>query len=52
MIMLKATKNQNFQARSEGTSSVTFEVLIINCEIDFINLFIFNYFTSNINLFF
>ena len=39
------------QGRSEGTSSVTFEVLIINCEIDFINLFIFNCLTSNINLF-
>ena len=36
---------------SEGTSSVAFEVLIINCEIYFINLFIFNYLTSNINLF-
>ena len=36
---------------SEGTSSVAFEVLIINCEIDFINLFIFNCLTSNINLF-
>ena len=28
-----------------------FEVLIINCEIDFINLFIFNCLMSNINLF-
>ena len=41
-----------FQGRSEGTSSVTFEVLIINCEIDFINLFIFNCLTSNVNLFY
>ena len=40
------------QGRSESTSSVAFEVLIIiNCEIDFINLFIFNYLTSNITLF-
>ena len=39
------------QGRSEGTSSVTFETLIIKSEIDFINLFIFNCLTSNINLF-
>ena len=39
------------QGRSEGTSSVAFEVLIIKSEIDFINLFIFNCLTSNINLF-
>ena len=38
------------QGRSDGTSSAAFEVLIINCEIDFINLFIFNCLTSNINL--
>ena len=35
------------QERSESTSSVAFEVLIINCEIDFINLFVFNCLTSN-----
>ena len=35
----------------EVTSSVAFEVLIVNCEIDFINLFICNYLTLNINLF-
>ena len=34
--------------RSEGTSSVAFELLIINCQIDFINLFIFNCLTSDI----
>ena len=34
------------QGRSESTSSVAFEVLIINCEIDFINLFVFNCLTS------
>ena len=39
------------QGRSEGTSSVTFEVLIIKSEKNFINLLIFNCFTSNINLF-
>ena len=35
----------------EGTSSVAFEVLIMNCEKDFINLCIFNCLTLNINLF-
>ena len=30
------------QERSDGTSSVAFEVLIINCQIYFISLFIFN----------
>ena len=39
------------QGRSESTSSVAFEVLIINCHIEFINLLIFNCLTSNINLF-
>ena len=39
------------QGRSEGTSSVAFEVLIINCQIYFINLFIFNCLTLNIKLF-
>ena len=39
------------QGRSEGDSSVAFEVLIIKSEIDFIDLFIFNCLTSNINLF-
>ena len=38
------------QGRSEGTSSVAFEVLIIICETDFKNLFIFSCLTSNINL--
>ena len=40
-----------FQRRSEDTSSVAFEVLIIKSEIDFINLFIFKCLTSNVNLF-
>ena len=39
------------QGRSEGISSVTFEVLIINCQIYFINSFIFNCLTLNIKLF-
>ena len=39
------------QERSNGTSSVAFEVLIINCQIGFINLFIFNCITLDINLF-
>ena len=39
------------QGRSEGTSGVAFDVLMINCKIDFINLFIFNCLISNINLF-
>ena len=39
------------QGRSQGTSSVAFEALIIKSEKDFINLFIFNCLTSNINLF-
>ena len=44
-------KNRDYiQRRSEGTSSVAFEVLIINCHIEYINLFIFNCLTSNIKL--
>ena len=39
------------QGRREGTSSVVFEVQIMNCEIDFINLFIFNHLNLNVNLF-
>ena len=39
------------QGHSEGTSSAEFEVLIINCKIVFINLFIFSCLTLNINLF-
>ena len=44
------TRKHKFQGCSEGTSSVAFEVLRINCKIDFINLFIFNCLTLNINL--
>ena len=39
------------QGCREGTSSVAFQVLIMNCKKDFINLFIFNYLPSNKNLF-
>ena len=39
------------QGRSEGTSSLAFEVLKINCQIYFINLFIFNRLTLNIKMF-
>ena len=39
------------QGRSEGTSSVEFEILIINCQTYFTNLFIFNCLTSNMELF-
>ena len=35
---------------SEGTSSVAFEVLIINCQIYFIHFFVFNCLTLNIKL--
>ena len=40
----------SFQGRREGASSVAFEVLIINCQIYLINLFIFNCLTLNVNL--
>ena len=39
-----------FQRRSEGIASVAFEVLIINCQMYFINLFNFNSLTLNIKL--
>ena len=39
------------QGRSKGTSSVEFEEQIINCQIYFVNLFIFNCLTLNIKLF-
>ena len=35
------------QGRSEGTASVAFKVLIIDCHIEFIKLFIFNCVMSN-----
>ena len=39
------------QGCREGTSSIAFELQIKNCEIDSINLSIFNYLALNINLF-
>ena len=52
MIMKNQGVNRNnTQRRSDGTSSVAFEVLIINCQTYFINLFIFNCLTLNIKLF-
>ena len=47
----KKTLWDHGQGLSEGTSSVAFEVLIINCEIYFINSFIFNCLILNIKLF-
>ena len=41
-----ATLYLRYQGRREGSSSVAFEVLIMNCELDSINLFIFNCLTS------
>ena len=38
------------QGRGEGTSSVALKVLIINCQIYFINFYIFNCLTLNIKL--
>ena len=38
--------------RSKGTSIVAFKVLIINCHLEFINLFTFNCLTTNTNIFF
>ena len=43
--------NVTARGNREDTSSVAFEVLIINYQIDFINLSIFYCLTSNINLF-
>ena len=40
----------DYQRRRKGTSNVAFEVLITNCQIYFINLFIFNCLTLNIKL--
>ena len=46
-----ASHFEGFQGRSESTSSVVFEVLIVNCQIYFLNFLIFNYLTLNINMF-
>ena len=50
-IQMLFLKNLFFQGCSECSSSVAFEVLIINCQIYFINSFIFNCLTLNIKLF-
>ena len=42
---------ESIQGRSEGTSSEAFEVLIIHCHIEFVNLFNANYLMPIINLF-
>ena len=44
-------KGDLVQGRSEGTSSAAFEVLTIDCQTYFINLFIFDCLTLNIKLF-
>ena len=49
--VLQRTRLSSRQWRSEGISSVAFKVLIINCQIDFINLLIFNCLTLDMNLF-
>ena len=51
IVLVEPPNCHRIQGRSEGTSSLAFEVLIVKSEIDFINLFIFNCLTSNINLF-
>ena len=50
-IQMLFPKNLFFQGCSECSSSVAFEVLIINCQIYFINSFILNCLTLNIKLF-
>ena len=47
----KCPLNRKQQRGRKGTSSVAFQVLTMNCKIDSINLFIFNYLELNINLF-
>ena len=50
-IQMLFLKNLFFQGCSECSSSVAFEVLIINCQIYFINSLIFNCLTSNIKFY-
>ena len=49
MLKVKNEEVRIFTGHSESISSVAFKALIINCQIDFINLFMFNCLTSNIN---
>ena len=51
IVLVEPPNYHRIQGRSEGTSSLAFEVLIMKSEIDFVNLFIFNCLTSNISLF-
>ena len=50
-VLIKKIDGCANKGRTEGTSSVAFEVLIINCQIYFINSFIFNCLALNIKLF-
>ena len=51
MVVKFGVKDEMHQGRSEGTSSIGFEVLILNSQIYLINLFIFNCLILNIKLF-
>ena len=51
IVLVEPPNYHRIQGRSEGTSSLAFELLIVKSEIDFVNLFIFNCLTSNISLF-
>ena len=51
IVLVEPPNYHRIQERSEGTSRLAFEVLIVKSEIDFVNLFIFNCLTSNISLF-
>ena len=51
IVLVEPPNYHRIQGRSEGTSRLAFEVLIVKSEIDFVNLFIFNCLTSNISLF-
>ena len=51
LLKILITASNRLREGREGNSSVSYEVLITNCEKDFINMFIFNYLASNINLF-
>ena len=51
LLKIPVTASNRLREGRDGNSSVSYEVLIMNCEKDFINMFIFNYLASNINLF-
>ena len=51
LLKIPIIASNRFREGKEGTSSVAYEILIMNCKNDFINMFIFNYLASNINLF-